>query len=381
VKWKRRKKTKGETAGDRWLPRRIKTTREGKFLITFTIGLGFAAINTGNNLLYLVLGMLLSLIVVSGVLSELTLRDVVVERVFHHAIHAGRSTFMEYRLHNMKRRFSSFSVEVEEVFLDPDVAVQRPAYALVIRPGERRTATLRVTFQKRGAHESAGMRLATRYPFGFFRKWRFLRRPIEMVAFPSLHDVVPPRLSYRAQGHEDQQQRVGRGDEYHAIHDYLPGDDPRDIHWKSSARMRRVMTREYEASAEHRVTVMVPNVLSTEGASEPAEAAISEAASLVASYSRTGWAVGIQTTEGRLRPGQGPAHLRSIFGHLARVSLRDPDDAPNDEKKSELHPVSEDGSVLVLHPDQTVPAAWAGISQVHQCSVASDVEEGHEHAL
>ena len=172
MKRTRPKKGTGKKASDRWLPRRIKTTREGKFLITFTIGLGFAAINTGNNLLYLVLGMLLSLIVVSGILSELTLRDVVVERVFHDAIHAGRSTFMEYRLHNTKRRFSSFSVEVEEVFMDADVAVQRPAYALVIRPGERRTVTLRVTFQKRGVHESAGMRLATRYPFGFFRKNR-----------------------------------------------------------------------------------------------------------------------------------------------------------------------------------------------------------------
>jgi uncharacterized protein (DUF58 family) len=380
VRWTRRKKEKGTTAGDRWLPRRIKTTREGKFLITFSIGLGFAAINTGNNLLYLVLGMLLSLIVVSGILSELTLRDVVVERVFHAAIHVGRSTFMEYRLHNTKRRFSSLSVEVEEVFMDADVAVQRPAYALVIRPGERRTVTLRVTFQKRGVHESAGMRLATRYPFGFFRKWRFLRRPIEMVAFPALHDVVPPRLSFRAQGYEDQQHRAGRGDEYHALHDYLPGDDPRDIHWKSSARMRRVMTREYEASAEYRVMVMVPNVLAADGAPEPAEVAISEAASLVAGYSRTGWAVGIQTTEGSVYPDQGPAHLRSIFGHLARVSLRDPD-AAIDEVQTESPPAYTDGALLVLHPEQTVPEAWAGVLQVHSCPVAAEGVEGPDHAL
>ena len=149
MSWFRRKRKKTETAGDRWLPRRIKTTREGKFLIAFTIGLGFAAINTGNNLLYLVLGMLLSLIVVSGILSELTLRDVTVERVFHDAIHASRSTFLEYRLHNTKRRFSSLSIEVEEVLMDPDVATQRPAYALVIRPGERRTVTLRVTFNNK----------------------------------------------------------------------------------------------------------------------------------------------------------------------------------------------------------------------------------------
>ena len=52
-------------------PRKLKFTREGKFFVGITLGVGFAAINTGNNLLYLLLGMLLSLIVLSGVMSEL----------------------------------------------------------------------------------------------------------------------------------------------------------------------------------------------------------------------------------------------------------------------------------------------------------------------
>jgi hypothetical protein len=63
----------------RW-PRRLKLTREGKYFIFITFGVGVAAINTGNNLLYLLLGMLLSLIIVSGVLSELSLRHLTVAR-------------------------------------------------------------------------------------------------------------------------------------------------------------------------------------------------------------------------------------------------------------------------------------------------------------
>ena len=65
---------------NRLFPRKLKFTKEGKILIGITLGIGFAAINTGNNLMYLVLGMLLSLMVVSGILSELSLRGVVVER-------------------------------------------------------------------------------------------------------------------------------------------------------------------------------------------------------------------------------------------------------------------------------------------------------------
>ena len=46
-------------------PRRLSFTREGKIIVILSVGVGFAAINTGNNLLYLLLGWLLSFIVAS----------------------------------------------------------------------------------------------------------------------------------------------------------------------------------------------------------------------------------------------------------------------------------------------------------------------------
>src|SRR5262245_81585 len=77
---------RAESAKRRWpwsrlkTSRRLKFTREGKFFVGITLGVGFAAINTGNNLLYLLLGMLLALIIVSGLMSELSLRDLTVIR-------------------------------------------------------------------------------------------------------------------------------------------------------------------------------------------------------------------------------------------------------------------------------------------------------------
>src|SRR5262245_33888588 len=61
-------------------PRKLQFTREGKYFVGITIGVGFAAINTGNNLLYLLLGMMLSLIIASGIMSELSLRALTVTR-------------------------------------------------------------------------------------------------------------------------------------------------------------------------------------------------------------------------------------------------------------------------------------------------------------
>src|SRR3954447_20727235 len=88
----------------RWTrpPRRLTFTREGKYFVGITVGVGFAAINTGNNLLYLLLGMMLSLIVASGILSEVSLRGLEVTRRPPSRLHAGRPFLMGIALRNAK---------------------------------------------------------------------------------------------------------------------------------------------------------------------------------------------------------------------------------------------------------------------------------------
>ena len=83
-------------------PRRLRFTREGKFFVGITFGVGFAAINTANNLLYLLLGMLLALIVVSGVMSELSLRGLTVVRRLPLRAQVGRPHLVEIEVFNRK---------------------------------------------------------------------------------------------------------------------------------------------------------------------------------------------------------------------------------------------------------------------------------------
>ena len=88
-------------------PRKLKFTREGKYYLGITLGVGFAAINTGNNLLYLLLGMLLSLMLVSGVMSDLSLRRLTVtrrlawltprEKSISPSVISASSTFIDFR--------------------------------------------------------------------------------------------------------------------------------------------------------------------------------------------------------------------------------------------------------------------------------------------
>jgi len=299
----------------RW-PRQLTVTREGKLLILLTIGLGFAAINTGNNLLYLILGMLLSLIVLSGILSELSLQGIVVKRRYSEAVHAGTTGFMAIEITNNKKRLSSFCIEIEESFDEALPVVQRPAYCLNLGPGETKTIALRLTFERRGLWASTGLKIATRFPFSFFRKSRGVSDPSKFLVFPEIHEVYPAYLRTDTDvGAEESRKRVGFGHEYHGLREYKSGDDPRDIHWKSTARMSKLISREYEAMGDKRLWLVVANWGLDENEMKGLESAINETASLAIHYSAQGWSIGVCSMDGITTPVFG--ELTQLMTHLA----------------------------------------------------------------
>ena len=92
----------------------LRFTPEGKWFIFISIAIGFAAVNTGNNLLYLVLAMLLSLIIASGFLSEWGIKGLKVKRTIPPYIFADAHCGILLKVTNTKRYLPSFSLELEE---------------------------------------------------------------------------------------------------------------------------------------------------------------------------------------------------------------------------------------------------------------------------
>jgi uncharacterized protein (DUF58 family) len=310
-------------------PRRLQFTREGRIIVILSVGVGFAAINTGNNLLYLLLGWLLSFIVASGVLSEQTIRNLTVDRRPPPRIHAGEPFLMEVVIKNGKPKRASYSIEVED--LQGKVPIDKRCYFLKIPEGKSQRTSYRHTFVRRGAYTLTGYRLATKFPFALFRKSKDVDAPLEIVVYPARVSVPrpPPRSSTRGDAIAD---RLGRRGEFFGLRERRVGDDRRDIHWKSSARTGRLLVREYEDELARRVVIGVDNALPADvreahgdGALTPAqealvtavERAISVAASLAAVYLEVGWSVELCARGAHVPPGQGRMHEAKIARALA----------------------------------------------------------------
>lgn len=230
----------------RWFrpPRRLKLTREGKYFIGITFGVGFAAINTGNNLLYLLLGMLLSMIVVSGVLSELSLRELTVVRRLPPRAQVARPHLVEIEVFNHKRRIPSYAIEVED--LRAGQPADKRCFFLKISPRSAQVAAYRRTPARRGRDRHVGFRVATRFPFGLFEKSRELTADGDLIIYPAVDPIqLPTNLPGDRMGGNSALGR-GSGDEILSLRPMRDGDDPRDIYWRKSIEQLIVRERARE---------------------------------------------------------------------------------------------------------------------------------------
>lgn len=294
-----------------WHPRRtIWPTRDGWWTLFAAVGLGVAAVNTGNNLLYLLSSMLLALVVVSGILSEAVIRRLRVAAVLPEEIQAGRPALLGATVTSLKRWVPSYSITVE--VLEGGRAV-RFIYIPRIPASDARLVTWETTLPRRGRYRLDGLRVTTRFPFGIFLKAGQPTLREEVLVFPALAPVPTHLLRQLSAGGAVAARRRGRGSDLHNLRDYRAGDDPRLVHWKSSAKTGILTVRETEAET----TLDTRIVVAAGGDSPRLEAAVSEAASLAVHLLSAGAQVELAGRGLWVPPGRGPAQRRRALTALA----------------------------------------------------------------
>jgi len=302
------------------VPRLFKFTREGKFFVGITLGVGFAAINTANNLLYLLLGMLLALIVVSGIMSALSLRNLTVVRRLPLRAQVGRAHLVEIEVFNHKKRVPSYAIEVED--LRAGQPADKRCFFLKISPKSAQVAAYRRTPHKRGRDLHVGFRIATRFPFGLFEKSREISADGELVIYPAVDPVhltvLPPGRNPGGDGTLGR----GNGDDFLGLKLMRPGEDPRDIQWKKTASIGQRVLR--ERAREARPDVSLPlDVYRPESAKEEwdlsFERRVRDVASRAVAHLKRGDAVAIRTSAGASARADRSAGADPVLRFLALV--------------------------------------------------------------
>jgi uncharacterized protein (DUF58 family) len=302
-------------------PRTLRPTRAGWAFFAFTFGVGFAALNTGNNLLYLVLSFMLAFLVLSGVLSESALRGVRVRRRVPREVFAGHPAPVALEIRNEQRRVPAFALVVEDLAAgglpgQPGRPLGR-VFALRVASRGTETRTYGLVAAQRGELPLFGFRISTRFPFGLFSKAALVEAPEDVLVFPALEPVeLPTPQGVEAREGEAVRFARGAGSEAQGLRGYAPGDPHRRIHWRASLRQGQLLVRdtEHERGAELEVLLRTR--------SEPGQAferAVSQAGSRVVAGLEAGLRVGLCTDAERLEPDTGARQRERLLAFLARV--------------------------------------------------------------
>lgn len=302
--------------------RSLRLTSEGVRFLLFTVGIGVAAVNTGNNLFYLLLAMMLSLIVVSGLLSEQCVRRLNFHRHVPDLIMANEPTMITVSLTNRSRWLPSFSIRLLDVAYGQDL--DRGLFVDHV-PAQRSTLlSYPILAATRGRLRLEGIRAETLFPFGLFLKRALYEVPAEIPVSPPIRP-----LSLRfvdelvSEGQGLSLPRRGHGTQLYNLRVYRPGDDSRAIHWITTARTSNLIVRETEAEDQRRITIVLSTV-----APDDEEALFERSVTLVASLlwqlSQKSYPLRLIVDAEDSGLGSGSDHLLTMLRLLALCERRPP---------------------------------------------------------
>jgi uncharacterized protein (DUF58 family) len=304
-----------------WLPffSHYHVTREGWIYFGSITIVVFAAINTANNLLYMVLSAMLAVLALSGFLSALNFRLVRVSVRLPARCYAGEPFPFTVQVQNQKRMFPTFSI-----FLEPstDHAFRFSTFYIPLLRGLQVVSqTGQAMLSKRGRYMLREVKTASWYPFGFFMKDRNYPVDAQCLCYP---EILPAdQVNVRSIDLRGTTQRFerGLGHDLYMIRDYIPSDTARNVHWKASAKTSTLKTREYAAEETERVTIVFDR-FGHPGDIERFERLVSHAASAAYHLTNSGLEVKFVTNDWEAED------LESILEYLALVEMSSSVPAP-----------------------------------------------------
>jgi uncharacterized protein (DUF58 family) len=286
---------------------RTTVTVEGMFFMALLVVIAFAAWNTANNLLYLILSAMLAFIFAANLISRISLADVSVQLRFPDHVFAGEPANLSVTITNHKRLLPTFSLMIEALPeipsgttgqegidapenaedqknqpekeaspASPDgtstpaivTGLGKLAHFVLVPASASSRQRLERKFDVRGRYPIEAFRISTKFPTGFFKKWRKIEATGEILVYPKpkpLDDFYHalPMLTGQISGHAR-----GSGDDLYGIRRYHPSDHMRHIDWKATAKSRELMVRDHIREDERRLTIVFDT--SAPGPNEPA---------------------------------------------------------------------------------------------------------------
>jgi uncharacterized protein (DUF58 family) len=293
----------------------MKFTWEGKRFLFATFLIAVTAVNTGNNLIYLIFSLMLSIIFLAALFLRVNLSGLSLRASTDHPVFAGEQTCILFKIRNSKKILPSYSV-----YLTAQNA-SSPVYCSLIAPKSSKIKKIEITFKKRGIYSYGIFSVRSGFPFIVFEKQAPIPVSGEVLVYPALVNIDKFITDLSGQNDNGSGRPACSGNEIHSIREFRYGDDRRNIHWKATAKASNLMVKEFSLADTRNATIIIDNLLPEEG--EVFEKIISAAASAARYFIDAGYLVRVLSCKKTVSFGSGGEHLLNILDMLALIHEED----------------------------------------------------------
>lgn len=240
---------------------RVRMPREAVIYGLILLVLCAGALLGGSNMLMLVFGLMAGPFVLNGQVTLGILRRLTVSRSLPPHATVGESFRVGVTLANRKWVLSSWMVAVEDVVHGPRDVLHPIALFACVPASSQREAFYEVCAARRGACDFGPMRVISRFPLGLMERSIEMGKVERMIVYPRIGRMLPHwRESVETGETVSDAASAGIGasqDEFHSLREYRGGDNPRSIHWRTTARRNELTVREYQHHLRHDLLLAV----------------------------------------------------------------------------------------------------------------------------
>ncbi|MCA9108334.1 MAG: DUF58 domain-containing protein [Planctomycetaceae bacterium] len=214
-----------------------------------------------SNTLMLVYVFMAGAFIVNGSVMFMMLKHLSVHRTIPRRVMAGEPFSVQLTLTNPKRWLAAWVISIRDDVsngresLHPEVL-----FAHVARRSSGR-GQYQLRLSQRGQYTFGAIQVNSRFPMGLVERGLILAAHDQILVYPRIGRLTSGwrrKVISATQLASHAQQRIGTfHDEFHRIREYRHGDDPRNIHWRTTARRNELMVREYRESRDRQLILLL----------------------------------------------------------------------------------------------------------------------------
>jgi len=316
----------------RWLDRRIPAankvtlSQRSIFIVPARVGWAFAAllvlllvtaINFQNSLIYGLTFWLFSVAMSAMLFTYRNLSGLTIST--SQSINGFSGNFVEIpiRLSDKKRDHQGLMIHWPTQ-AENKKSKKEPARLVITDVAESEEKEIRIPFKlpQRGYLETPRLRIETRFPFGFYKSWTWLKLKTPGIVYPK--PIITPFIASLGEGDEmptDANLNIGN-DEFIGLRNYRTGDSLKHVAWKYLAKGKGLLSKEYD---NQQLSMQWLDWFSLQGMG--VEERLSHLTGWVLQAEQEGRAYGIKLPQLEIKPNVGDVHRDVCLKHLALYGI------------------------------------------------------------